>query len=218
MNPQYNTCIINEKIATLQSKEQHGVVLFIALIALVVLSLAAVALIRSVDTSSIIAGNLAFKQSATISADSGLEAAIDWLGTNPATLNTDNAANAAAGYYATNTLPASVLQQTDPTIAGWAGATWDDSNSAKPTGTGIVNGTDASGNTIRYIIQRMCSVTGLPTADKCLFGPPAGGSSQAVKSAPLAGAIIAGDSPMYRITARVAGPNNTVSYTQAYVY
>ena len=38
---------------------QRGVVLFFALIALVAMSLAAVALIRSVDTSTIIAGNLA---------------------------------------------------------------------------------------------------------------------------------------------------------------
>ena len=43
--------------------KQRGVVLFIALIALVAMSLAAVALVRSVDTATIIAGNLAFKQS-----------------------------------------------------------------------------------------------------------------------------------------------------------
>ena len=58
---------------------EKGVVLFIALIALVVMSLAAVALIRSVDTNTLIAGNLGFKQSATVSADSGVETAITWL-------------------------------------------------------------------------------------------------------------------------------------------
>ena len=44
---------------------QSGVVLFIALIVLVAMSLAGVALVRSVDTNLLIAGNLAFKQGDT---------------------------------------------------------------------------------------------------------------------------------------------------------
>ena len=40
---------------------QHGVVLFIALIVMVALSLAAIALIRSVDTTNAVVGNLAFR-------------------------------------------------------------------------------------------------------------------------------------------------------------
>ena len=41
-------------------RKQSGVVLFISLIILVAMSLAGIALIRSVDTSNLIAGNLAF--------------------------------------------------------------------------------------------------------------------------------------------------------------
>ena len=41
---------------------QRGLVLFFALIALVAMSLAALALVRSVDTSTLISGNLAFRQ------------------------------------------------------------------------------------------------------------------------------------------------------------
>ena len=58
---------------------QRGVVLIIALIALVIMTLAALAMIRSVDTSNLIAGNMAFQQAATHSGDSGIEAAITWL-------------------------------------------------------------------------------------------------------------------------------------------
>jgi len=72
--------------------KQRGVVLFFALIALLAISLAAVALIRSVDTSTMIAGNLAFKQTATTSADAGLENAIAWL-------NTTQTANSANNVY-----------------------------------------------------------------------------------------------------------------------
>jgi Tfp pilus assembly protein PilX len=40
---------------------QQGVVLLMALIMLVALTLAGIALVRSVDTTNLIAGNLAFK-------------------------------------------------------------------------------------------------------------------------------------------------------------
>ena len=48
------------------AKSQKGVVLFFALIALVAMSLAAAALVRSVDSGVLVAGNLAFKQSAIL--------------------------------------------------------------------------------------------------------------------------------------------------------
>ena len=211
MNSQYKTCAMRKKT----SVKQHGVVLFIALIALVVLSLAAVALIRSVDTNTLIAGNLAFKQSATISADSGLETAITWLATPPPTA-TLNAGDAAQGYYATQTA--------DPTTFAWNAS--DSLPATDVSGNIDASGTDKSGNTIRYIIQRMCRYAGPPTAGVvagptggCLFGALVAGSSQGVKSAPGAGAITTtGDSPMYRVTARVTGPQKTVSYIQAFVY
>ena len=213
MNSPHKTCAMREQHPMRQPRMQHGVVLFIALIALVVMSLAAVALIRSVDTNTIIAGNLAFRQSATTSADSGLESALAWLSTNPAGLDTDSAANAALGYYATTAK--------SPTVA--ADIAWNAADSALATGIGIVAGTDASGNNIRYVIQRMCrpgTPPGTPTAANCLFGAPvAGTSSQGVKTATQAGAVItAGDSLMYRVTARVTGPKNTISYIQAFVY
>jgi Tfp pilus assembly protein PilX len=202
MNSQYKTCAIGER----RYIKQRGVVLFIALIALVIMSLAAVALIRSVDTSTIIAGNLASKQSATSSADSGLETALTWMGAilDPTTFN---ASNAAAGYYAT--------QELDPTVLDW-----DATDSKLATGTGVVNGTDTTGNTVRYVIQRMCRVVGVPGEDNCLFGAPAVNTgSQTVVDAPNAGANVSMEqSPVYRVTARVVGVKNTVSYIQAFIY
>jgi Tfp pilus assembly protein PilX len=46
-------------------RRQRGAILFIALIVLVAMSLAGIALMRSVDTNVLIAGNLAFRQSAS---------------------------------------------------------------------------------------------------------------------------------------------------------
>ena len=54
---------------------QGGTALFIALIMLVAMSIAAVSLVRSVDTTVTIAGNLAFQQAALQAADYGIEEA-----------------------------------------------------------------------------------------------------------------------------------------------
>ena len=45
---------------------QRGVVLFVALIAMVVMSLAGVALIRAVDTTGSVAGNIAFREASSL--------------------------------------------------------------------------------------------------------------------------------------------------------
>jgi len=182
--------------------KQQGVVLFIALIALVVMSLAAVALIRSVDTNTIIAGNLGFKQSATVSADSGVETALTWIANNQSSLTADITSS---GYYSTFNADAKTLVNASTTVA---------------TGTGISAGKDSSGNTINYVIQRMCKNTGASNSTHCLFGPPGedtNSNSNCDASNPCLNAA-ASDSLMYRITTKVTGPKNTVSYTQAFVY
>lgn len=183
--------------------KEKGVVLFIALIALVVMSLAAVALIRSVDTNSIIAANLGFQQSATASADSGVETAFAWLTANPAALNANNAAS---GYYATSAKDAKKVFED-----GYAVAVTDIPGS----------NTDSSGNTISYVIQRMCRNTGpanvvAPAPVHCLFGPETEpkGSTRSGTNDP----VEPSSSVMYRVTVRVNGPRNTVSYTQAFAY
>lgn len=190
-------------------KFQHGVVLFIALIALVVMSLAAVALIRSVDTNTLITGNLSFKQSSVIAADQGIEEALTRLNAqaiaNAALLNTSSAAD---GYFATFLAPSPNL---DDIAVLKSDATWA-ANSVEVPSVGS--------ESIRVIVQRMCRNELEPAKETCLFGEEEVGSgSKGVKGATEAGAKINGaPSPMYRVTVRSVGPKNTVSYTQAYVY
>lgn len=209
--------------------KQRGVVLFFTLIALLAMSLAAVALIRSVDTGTLIAGNLAFKQSATSSGDAGIETAIAWLaaieGANSGlnvltnTAHPFNNDNAVAGYYSSANPAVSLTDGT--------GIQWDDTDS-------VLVGTDGSGNTVRYIIQRMCRTANalpsgleqpllVPPRTDCLFsGALQDNNGQHI---PLpqeicqgAGCPVAGQAPQIRITARTTGPKNTVSYVQAFVY
>jgi len=193
---------------------QQGIVLFFALIALVVMMLAAVALIRSVDTDTAVAGNLAFKQSATTSADSGIETAFALLADPALNKEVNSVANAASGYFATSEERNLTGSLTTPVPF-----TWDNSNSALATGTGFDSGKDASGNTIRYVVERMCSNAGVPSETTCMSGYGSSGSGKNPYGEyipPPPGMQV--PSPVYRVTARVVGPKNTISYIQAYLY
>ncbi len=195
------------KTIQLKSPKQKGLVLFVALIALLAMSLAAAALIRSVDTSTMVAGNLAFKQSATLAADYGIESAFKWLTDNPAKVPDDHDAE---GYH--STLAGIDFKDED---------NWDDAMSEPASGNGYAaDGKDPlTGNTVRYIVQRMCKVTGPANKSNCLFGTGTSktSSSGVDENAQMGAIVISSLSPMYRVTARVVGPKNTVSYVQAYL-
>lgn len=192
------------------SHTQQGIVLFFALIALVVMSLAAVALIRSVDTNSMIAGNMAFRRAAVIAADSGSETALAWIFNNSGALTADNAGN---GYYAT-----SINNPLTPLIDEENGRQMVDANGIDATGVDFAAGIDNNGNHVTYVIQRMCRVSGSATPDTCLYGPAedllcgGGGGQHTPKKA-----CIKEKSPVYRVTTKVVGPRNTVSYIQAFL-
>ena len=200
---------------------QQGIVLFIALIALVVMSLAAVALIRSVDTNTLIAGNLSFKQAATTSADAGVEAAITQLiGMR------DAAANNAKNVLSDNSHTFNITDLTarpgyhsnaDPALNLTADATWNGTNN-------VSLAQDASGNTVRYIVQRMCRTANIAIQNaNCLFS--SGVEDKNGQEVPLPpnicfgpGCPVAGQTPRIRVTVRVEGPKNAISYVQAFVH
>ena len=80
-------------------RNQSGVVLFIALIVLVAMTLAGIAIMRSVDTGVAISGNVAFKQSTLSAADRGIDDAFQFL-TNNVTSGLLDANYGANAYYA----------------------------------------------------------------------------------------------------------------------
>lgn len=214
---------------------QRGVSLFFALISLLAMSLAAVALIRSVDTSTMISGNLLYKQSATTSAEGGINAVVTWLAATQAanaSLNVVN--NAAHGFNVTclatraiGTVNASdpgcaavipgYHSSADPAINLTATTTWNGVND-------VAVGTDVNGNTIRYIIQRMCRNANLPVQNAgCLFSSgilDTNGQNILLPQDVCTGTECPGlgASPNFRVTVRVDGQKNTVSYVQAFVY
>lgn len=179
---------------------QRGAVLFIALIALVAMSLAGVALIRGVDTTNLIAGNLAFKQGATHGGDWGVEQARTWL-----------QAQAAANLYVDVPGRYSAAMQT--------GADFTGTDPSAPDFDWAVNsfdaGADPAGNQVSYVIHRMCELAGNPGSVNCVRTSTGGTAGGTQGGATYGGAALPSTSQIYyRITARVTGPRNTVSYVQ----
>lgn len=199
---------------------QRGVVLFFALVALVAMSLAAVALIRSVDTSTLIAGNLAFRQSTTSAGDAGIDAAMGWLtGIQAANSGLNVLLDATHPFNVTDLATRPGYHSSAGTLNLFADTTWNDTDS-----NNMLAGTDAAtGNTTRYVIERMCRNTGIPDTSHCLFSSAV--QDNFGQNIPLpqevcsgTGCPVAGQAPQIRITARTQGPRNTVSYVQAFVY
>jgi len=188
-------------------RTQRGLVVFVSLIVLVAMTLAGLAVMRSSGSAILSAGNLAFKQSTVVSGDAGIEQALsNYLRVvGPVTLENDAPAS---GYYATWLVAGSPPTEFDPIT--WTG--WNDPSKRAAAGS------DAAGNAVTYVIHRMCTATGPVDQDKCvvlagdLKGGTKGGAAYGEK------AIKGQSRPWYRITARIAGPKNTVSYVQSMVY
>jgi Tfp pilus assembly protein PilX len=187
-------------------RRQEGLVLFIALIVLVAMSLAGVALMRAVDTGLVVAGNMAFKQSAIMVADRGTAEAVNWLKANSSG-PTLQMTNAAQGYFSSR-----------PVVE----PNWFDAASWSESVTLNGGAPDASGNVVRYVIHRMCTLPDTPynsssPTNECalyfaLSGGAAGGS-MAVGAPQFVGT----PQIYYRVTTRVEGPRDTVSVIQTSV-
>jgi len=196
---------------------QRGVVLFLTLIALLAMSLAAVALIRSVDTNTMISGNLAFKQSATTSADEGIWKSMIWLSlianqnaailaeNDPALAHAFNTTNLAVrpGYY-------SIF---DPNLDVTATGTWLGANATS------LAYTDKSGNSSKYIIQRMCRFLNLDlTHADCLFNSVAADNNSHGTPDGPSPPPTAGRPAQMRVTIQTTGNSGTVSYVQGFIF
>lgn len=181
---------------------QHGVVLYVALIVLIVMALVGIAMMRGSGSGISIAGNLSMKQNATNVADIGTEAGRAWvIAQNAGTLNNDQL----PGYYSSwGTV--SPGTDVDPSKLDW-------SQSRQVTAD------DGTGNQVNYIVHRLCETPNLPSnapsqhcADINATGDASGQSHGGI-GYPGPGPSIRSQ-PYFRISSRVIGPKNTVSYIQ----
>jgi len=170
------------------------------------MTLAGIAIMRSVDTATLVAGNLAFKEASIQSSDNGIEQAYRWLLANHDVLADSNQA---AGYYSSR--PGAEPNWNDP-------LTWTNA---------VTVGSDAAGNTVSYLIHRMCTCPDTLYNGTCASGDAqqCAIANESTASAPGNGSSFAVGSPVfpgepalyYRITVRTQGPRNTTSYVQSMV-
>jgi type IV pilus assembly protein PilX len=204
--------------------QQQGIVLIIALVAIVAMTFAVYAMMRLSTSSLGVAGNISFKKNATSAADRGVEDAITFITSKSALAL---GADLAPRYYAT--WNAGAVTEFNPLTHDWSTTTAHQ-----------VIADDGYGNNIMYVIHRLCANLGSPTAltQECVrpsslnnkggsgvsrsgSATASGGSGSVVGtggSGTVVGATAATPGAFYRITTRVAGPRNTLSYTQVIVY
>lgn len=212
-----------------RANAQRGMTLIFALLALLALSVGAVALIRAVDSGTMVLGNLGFKQEATASADRATQAAIDWLTANAASLNADSTTN---GYYATANDNLDATGQLS-SVSNRVMVDWNGDTCAYASGTvgsacslsprTVVTASASEPVTLRYAIFRLCTQAAAPTATGNVCALPTSavvgqaadkGGLDYAKPAPLTGE---GSGNYYRIVVHALGARNTASITETIV-
>ena len=207
------------------ASRQRGVVLLFSLVALVVLLIAAVALMRSFNTSLFMSGNIAFKRDLQNQGERAMDQVLttfraggplDNDAARSATLKTSN--------YSAVMLPVNAQGIPDALVLSDANffANWGvPANDIAPPDQGV---------TVRYLIDRMSNVAGScgalgPTT--CIMAgnkAPAGGSASNLQNATRALPATAGASApkavntgtaVYRLTVRVTGPRDTQAFFQS---
>jgi type IV pilus assembly protein PilX len=217
----------------LSRRLQRGVSLLFALLALAAMSLAAVALVRSVDSGSLVIGNLAFKQDTTRAADVATERARTWLTTSGANLTADAPT---AGYYATS------MNNVDPTgrltsagnlldVVNWGDADSCACRASPATcsscttapSPAITVGSGSGAVSARYIITRLCPNTG-PVDGTNACAQPANLRTSNRKDHSTQDQVNQTVEPpataaaYYRVVVRTVGGRNSVSFTETILY
>jgi type IV pilus assembly protein PilX len=199
---------------------QQGIVLIVALLVLVALTIASLGLMRSVDTTTVAASNLGFKKDLYRQSSRGIQDAVNRLvplrtskGELPYVNNTSG-----AGYYATSTqlnpdsrgIPLILVNAPVPTTPGVGTATPGLGEFTVPIGD-----PSGGGYVFRYTAERLCPTTGesILNVNPCreASGSGAGGGQSRGPFLDLSGKIYV------RLTLRIDGPKNSVSYFQAMI-
>lgn len=222
-------CIVlpTHLLSNKRARAQRGVSMLFALMTLAALSLAAVALVRSVDSGSLVAGNLGFKQDATAASARASELAIKYLKDNVAgtVLEQDVPAQ---GYYAASLDGLDVTGGATTSANKLALVDWN-ADGCKYVVAANFNGTckqaapedTVNGNKVRWIITRLCSAAGPVEAGNPCARPKSVSTTTASERGELAsGGRITSSvaSPYYRVVVRTQGGRNTVSYTETIVH
>jgi type IV pilus assembly protein PilX len=211
------------KQAPKQAPKQQGFALIIALIVLAAMTLAGVGLMRSIDSSTLLARNISFSRDAQNRAEIGVSRAIaSFKGTGnfaPAgnIVNTSTTADVTTLNYSAVLLASN--SQGIPNVM----LNTSSFDSAYPD---VIVPTE-EGMKVRYLIERMCGTAGQATEDKCVIsdggrrgsiadsGTNRRGGRRGATGA-TAQQNLEDIPPVWRVTVRVDGPRNVLHFSQAH--
>lgn len=196
---------------------QEGVVIFIALIALVIMSMVGISMVRQMSSGQQIIGNLAFKQAATALTDQATEQVLsDLLKPEITSLKLDqNAAingylSEAQGFKNDGTF-VTCTDQNKPEC-------FDPANEATWTGR-VGPSPDNSYPRITYVVHRLCFPKKVMTdpneARRCIGRETSEGTEKTSDPAMIPPKQI---QPYYRVMTLVEGDRNSRSITQTMIY
>lgn len=178
-------------------RRQRGVILFVALIAMIVLAFGGVAMMRTIMTGVAIGANVAARQHAILAAAVAVEqdtAALFETGAIADVTSDDPVRN----YFA--------ARQSGEDARGVPGAL--QALADYPAGAGVIDAGD--GFTARHLVERLCLLPGAATVANCALSPR---SVAAASGAPSA--TEPPRTPYYRVTIRVDGPAGAATFVQA---
>lgn len=175
-------------------RAQRGSALPVMLIVLAVMLVTSVYMLKSSNSATLSAANLAFDSKQSRAADFGLHVGFEWLN-----------ATAAANRPALNQpdLPNGYHANFDPSLTPSAKTFWEGSRFV----------VDAGGNRIEYVVHRLCKLEG--AYDDALNACVQTAANTSSLGTPVAiGTSLASDAPSfasspmvhYMVTARIAGP------------
>lgn len=180
-----------------QYSRQRGVILIYTLIILLILTIGAAALVRSMHSSLFSAGNLAFRRDLVNQGEQAVANVITAFktGTFP-----DTTADAPAANYSSTILPTN--------REGVPNVLLNDNAFSGTYSAPDITGATADVN-IRYIIDRLCSVTGPADGTQCVQSSAAapGGTAPGTGLAPPSATV-------YRLSVRVSGTRGTQVFLQ----
>jgi type IV pilus assembly protein PilX len=181
---------------------QKGVVLIFSLIVLLILAIGAVAVMRSVDSSLLSSGNLAFHRDLANQGEQAVANVLTQFKTNAPPLNGITTTSLAGANYSSSALPTNAQGVPnvllDDTAFAAVGSAANDIVGATPD---VI---------IRYIIDRLCTNTGVASSPNCVqsTGLPTGGTANRNT------AVAPPSATVYRVSVRIKGPRSTQAFLQ----
>jgi type IV pilus assembly protein PilX len=192
-----------------RASQQRGVVMIITLIALAILMAGGIALVRSSDTTSQLAGQLAFRRDLKNQGERGLSQALALLSTGTLSTSTARKDDLDSSNYSAIRLASNA--QGVPTVL-------TDNTAFTNAGMSAADLTDTSaGVTVRTVIDRLCMATGTPSDSQCTRLPLDCSSKGGQDSASMGGQTLKCTGTAYRISVRVDGPRSTQAFLQSII-